>query len=234
MPKGIFFCYNKEGGKMEILKKFNIIPNDKKLYEQAFSHSSYCNELGLKDNYERLEFLGDTVIDLVISEYLYKKSDLEEGEMTKLRASYVCEKALSEYALSLDFSKYIRVGKGEESSGGKFKRTILADTFEAFVGALYLDQGLMVVKDFIDKVVIPIIENDEIVFFNDYKSLLQELIQTDHKKIEYKVINQSGPSHDRKFTVMVTIDGVNYGTGTGKSKKQAEQEAAKKALDKVQ
>jgi ribonuclease-3 len=109
----------------------------------------------------------------VISEYLYKKSDLEEGEMTKLRASYVCEKALSEYALSLDFSKYIRVGKGEESSGGKFKRTILADTFEAFVGALYLDQGLIVVKDFIDKVVIPIIENDEIVFFNDYKSLLQ-------------------------------------------------------------
>ena len=153
--------------------------------------------------------------------------------MTKLRASYVCEKALSEYALSLDFSKYIRVGKRRRIEWGKFKRTILADTFEAFVGALYLDQGLMVVKDFIDKVVIPIIENDEIVF-NDYKSLLQELVQTDHKKIEYKVINQSGPSHNRKFTVMVTIDGVNYGTGTGKSKKQAEQEAAKKDLDKVQ
>lgn len=217
---------------MDILKRFNIIPRDEKLYEQAFSHSSYCNEHGLNDNYERLEFLGDAVLDLVVSEYLYKHMDLEEGKMTKLRASYVCEKALSEYALSLNFNDYIKVGKGEESSGGKYKKAILADTFEAFIGALYLDQGINKVKGFINKVIIPNIENDDVNFFYDYKSSLQELVQTRHKAIEYELVKQVGPAHNKKFTIVVKVDGITYGMGTANTKKQAEQEAAKDALDK--
>jgi len=230
MPFGLFFDYNSIGGKMEILKKFNIITNNKQLYEQAFSHSSFCNEQGLKNNYERLEFLGDAVLDLIISEYLYQKFYLEEGKMSKLRARYVCEKALSEYALSLNFNKYIKVGKGEKASGGQFKKAILADTFEAFIGALYLDQGLNQVKSFVKRVIIPIIEDNKIDFFYDYKSSLQELAQVHHHKIEYEVINQIGPSHNRKFTVIVKIDGFKYGVGIAKSKREAEQEAAKNAL----
>ncbi len=217
---------------MEILEKFNIKPRNKDLYEQAFSHSSYCNERGIKHNYERLEFLGDAILDLVISEYLYKNMQVEEGEMTKLRASYVCEDALYEYARSLEFNEYIKVGKGEESSGGKFKKAILADTFEAFIGALYLDQGLNKVKSFINKTIIPIIENDDINYFFDYKSLLQELVQTDHKAIEYEVVKQVGPSHNKKFTIVVKVGGIIYGQGIANSKKEAEQKAAKDALDK--
>lgn len=215
---------------MEILKKFNIKTNNKQLYEQAFSHSSFCNEQGLENDYQRLEFLGDAVLDLVISEYLYKNFELEEGKMSKLRARYVCEKALSEYALNLNFNKYIKVGKGEKASGGQFKRAILADAFEAFIGALYLDQGLDKVKSFINHIIIPIIENNKINFFYDYKSSLQELAQVHHHKIEYTVIKQSGPSHDKRFMVMVKIDGLKYGVGIAKSKREAEQEAAKNAL----
>jgi ribonuclease III len=217
---------------MKILKKFNIVPNNIELYEQAFSHSSYCNEHNLKDNYERLEFLGDAVLDVIISEYLYKKMHVEEGQMTKLRASYVCENALYEYALGLNFNEYIKLGKGEEISGGKFKKAILADTFEAFIGAVYIDQGLRKVRDIIYKVIIPKIENIATTFFVDYKSLLQELVQTNKNSVEYELAKQEGPPHNKVFTVEVKVGGIKFGTGKASSKKEAEQEAAKDALNK--
>jgi ribonuclease-3 len=219
------------GGNMKLLEDLDIIPRDISLYERAFLHSSYCNENGIKDSYERLEFLGDKVIDLIISEYLYKHCNAEEGMMTKIRAAYVCENALYEYALKLNFNDYVKVGKGEELSGGKNRKTILADIFESFVGALYLDLGLNMAKKFLNKIIISNIEkNNE--FFNDYKSMLQELVQTDKKSVEYVVTNEAGPAHNKTFTVDVIVDNIIYGTGTAGTKKEAEQNAAKAALDK--
>ena len=214
-----------------LLKKYKIIPKNIELYEQAFMHTSYCNENNIKTSYERLEFLGDKVVDLIISEYLYRHMDLEEGDMTKLRASYVCENALYEYALSLNFNEYIKLGEGEESSGGKFRKTILADAFESFVGAIYLDQGLNVAKRFInDTIISSMIEKEE--HFKDYKSLFQEKIQIDNKKIEYIITDETGPAHDKEFIAIIKVEDIIYGRGTGGSKKEAEQNAAKNALDK--
>ncbi|MDD4831676.1 MAG: ribonuclease III [Bacilli bacterium] len=216
---------------MEVLKQFNIEPKNIELYEQAFTHTSYSNENNMGVSYERLEFLGDKVVDLIISEYLYRHMDLKEGDMTKLRASYVCENALYEYALSLRFNEYVKLGKGEESSGGKFRKAILADVFEAFVGALYLDQGLNVAKRFLnDTIISSMIEKE--TYFSDYKSLFQERIQIDNKKIEYILIDESGPAHDKTFTSIVKVEDIIFGKGVGSTKKEAEQKAAKDALDK--
>jgi ribonuclease III len=218
---------------MKILEKFNITPKDIKIYEQAFCHSSYVNENNLEKNYERLEFLGDAVLDLIITDYLYNNTDVEEGKMTKLRAIYVCENALYEYASDLGFSEYVKVGHGEELSGGKYRKTILADTFEAFIGAIYLDNGYNKAYEFVYQVIIPYIENNNVSFFNDYKSQLQEIIQTDQKSYEYEVIEETGPSHNKIFTIVVKINNIILGKGTSSSKKEAEQEAAKNALEKM-
>ncbi len=216
---------------MEFLKHFNIEPKNIELYKQAFTHTSYSNENNIDVSYERLEFLGDKVVDLIISEYLYRHMDLKEGDMTKLRASYVCENALYEYALSLNFNEYIKLGKGEESSGGKFRKAILADVFEAFVGALYLDQGLNVTKRFLnDTIISSMIEKE--TYFSDYKSLFQERIQIDNKKIEYILIDETGPAHDKTFTSIVKVENITFGKGVGSTKKEAEQNAAKDALNK--
>lgn len=217
---------------MKILEDFNIVPNDKNIYEEAFYHSSYANEHNLKHDYERLEFLGDTVLDLVVSEYLYRNTDILEGDMTKLRSNYVCENALYEYAKSLNFSDYIKVGKGEEASGGKERTSTLADAFEAFIGAVYIDQGYYKAKEFIDKIVIPHIEKSGDVFFKDYKSLFQELIQVENENVRYELIEERGPSHDKEFIVYAMIDDIILGKGIAKSKKDAEQNAAKDALSK--
>jgi ribonuclease-3 len=216
---------------MEVLKKFNIEPKNMELFEQAFLHTSYSNENNLDKSYERLEFLGDKVVDLIVSEYLYKHMDLQEGDMTKLRASYVCENALYEYALALNFNEYLKLGKGEEASGGKFRKTILADTYESFVGAIYIDQGLNVAKRFVnDTLISNMIENE--LYFKDYKSSFQETIQIDNKKIEYLLTDESGPAHEKIFTSIVKVEDIIYGKGTGATKKEAEQNAAKNALDK--
>jgi ribonuclease-3 len=218
---------------MKILEELNIEPKKISLYERAFIHTSYANEEGV-ESYERLEYLGDAVLELIMSEYLYNNTEYEEGMMTKLRAHYVCENALYEYSIKLGLNEYIRLGKGENDSGGKFRKTIVADIFESFVGALFLDQGLDVVKKFIYKHIIPLIERKEIDFFSDYKSILQELVQTDKRSLEYIIVEETGPSHDKTFTVQVKIDNIIYGEGTAHSKKQAEQEAAKNALKKSQ
>jgi len=217
----------------KLFNRLEIVPKNRKLYELAFSHSSYVNEKHLKSDYERLEFLGDAVLDLVISDYLYNQLDVKEGDMTKIRANYVCENACSRYASDLEFSDYIKVGHGEELEGGRYKKVILADIFEALMGAIYLDLGFETVKKIILKIIIPYIEDESIIFFNDYKSALQELVQTDQRSLYYELVNEEGPSHDKTFTMEVKIDNITYGIGTAGSKKEAEQEAARNALEKM-
>ncbi len=216
----------------ELFQKLKIKPKNMELYETAFSHSSYANEHKKKKDYERLEFLGDAVLDLVVGEYLYHQNTEDEGKLTKIRASYVCENALFVYASDLGLQKYIRVGHGEENHGGKYKKAIVADIFEALTGAIYLDLGFATARKFLLSTIVPYIKDEKICFFLDYKSALQEAVQTKSKSLEYQVIQEEGPSHNKTFTVEVEVDGIVLGTGTGSSKKEAEQEAAKSALSK--
>lgn len=216
---------------MEILKELNIKTDNVELYRESLTHTSYANENGVS-SYERLEYLGDAVLQLIMSEYLYKNENYEEGLMTKIRAHYVCESALYEYSLRLRLNEYVLLGKGEQDHGGKFRKTIVADIFEAFIGAIFLDKGLPFVKEFIYKHIITLIENKNVEFFTDYKSILQELVQTDKRSLEYVITDASGPAHNKVFTVMVKIDNIIYGKGIAHSKKEAEQEAARDALNK--
>lgn len=216
---------------MKILEELNVMPNNIELFYTAFTHTSYCNENKNVESYERLEFLGDKVLDFIVSEYLYLNKHIFEGEMTKIRASHVCEDALAEYSLNSHFDEYLRLGKGEELTGGRGKKAILADCFEAFIGALYLDQGMEKVKEFVRNTVIKSINKNEEIF-NDYKSELQELVQTDKKSLEYVLVRETGPSHDKEFEVNVIVENIVYGNGIGKTKKEAEQNAAKDALSK--
>ena len=217
----------------ELFNKLGIKPKNMKLYQTAFSHSAYANEHKDKADYERLEFLGDAIVDLVVADYLYSNKEIDEGEMTKVRSSYVCENALAVYSNDLDLSKYIKVGVGEEHSGGKHRKAIIADIFEALMAAIYLDLGYATVRKTILNIIVPYIENPKITFFSDYKSVLQEYVQTTQKSLVYELINEEGPAHDRKYTVGVKIDNIMYATGIASSKKEAEQEAAKAALEKL-
>ncbi len=221
---------------VNFLKEVGIEHNDLNWYERAFSHTSYINEhqnLKQTDN-QRLEFLGDAVFDLVIGEYLFfKENTLNEGKMTKLRAIYVCEKALFYYAKKLKFNDYVKLGRGELINGGAMRPAILADAFEAFLGALYIDKGLVTVKEFVNQYIIPIIESDEFDEFHDFKTELQELIQTHKRTIIYEIISEKGPAHHREFEAIAKLDDIILGKGVGFSKKNAEQQAAKSALEKL-
>ena len=214
----------------EFLKRWNIIIKNKSIYETALSHASFVNEHNKKNDYERLEFLGDAVLELVVSDYLYKHELKKEGEMTKIRASYVCENALYEYMKNLDLIKYIKVGHGEV---GEIKKPIAADIFESIMGAIYLEEGFLKVKQVILDIIVPYIEDPNVVFFLDYKSTLQEALQTDKRSFIYETIGESGPAHDKRFTVVVKIDNIIFGKGIASSKKEAAQIAAKEALDKL-
>ena len=217
----------------ELFEKLSIKPKDLRLYNTAFLHSSYANEHRAKADYERLEFLGDSVVDLVIADYLYSCENEDEGEMTKVRASYVCENALYEYATNLGLNRYIKVGHGEEKEGGKYKKAIVADIFEALMGAIYLDLGYATARRTVLNIIVPYIEDPNVTFFSDYKSSLQEYVQTTQQSLIYELVSEEGPAHDRTFTVDVKIDDIVYGTGVGTTKKEAEQEAAKVALNKL-
>lgn len=217
----------------ELFNRLNIKPKDIRLYITAFSHSSYANEHKAKGDYERLEFLGDSVVDLAIADYLYSHNDENEGEMTKVRASYVCENALYEYSTNLELNKYIKVGHGEEKEGGKYKKAIVADIFEALIGAIYLDLGYATARKVVLNIIVPYIEDPKITFFSDYKSSLQEYVQTEQKSVYYELVEETGPAHDRTFKVEAKIEDMVYGVGVGSSKKEAEQEAAKVALEKL-
>ena len=218
----------KEKGEiMEILDKLNIIPKDEKLYIQAFTHTSYTNEHIECESYERLEFLGDAVLEVIMSDYLYNEKHLEEGTMTKMRSGYVCEAACCTYAKELGLDKCILLGSGEVEAN----TTILADVFESFIGAMYLDQGLEITKNVVLNVIVKYVER-KINFLHDYKSELQEQVQNVRKSAIYEVIEERGPAHDKTFTCQVKVDDIVMGVGIGSSKKAAEQEAAKEALKK--
>ena len=212
---------------MDFLSKFGIKIENEELLLTALTHSSYSNEHNVV-NYERLEFLGDAVLQILMSDYLYNNKDLNEGEMSKTRAAYVCESACSEYAKVLNYKPYIRVGHGQINN---INDTIVADIFEAIMGCIYLDQGIDAARSLFDQVVVPCIKNNNI-FLGDYKSKLQELVQTTKKSLEYRLVNESGPAHDKVFEVEVVIDNIIYGRGIGKSKKEAEQKAALDAYNK--
>lgn len=221
----------------ELQKKLRLKIRDQDLFETAFIHRSYLNE---KTNFklpsnERLEFLGDAVLQLVVSEYLYKSFPNEpEGNLTNFRASIVNAKTLSEVSAGLDLGHYLRLSKGEEASGGRDRPYLLANTFEALLGVIYLDQGLEAAREFINGYVIPklpqIIEQE---LYKDYKSKLQELAQERLSLTpNYRVLQEEGPDHAKHFTVGVFLGEEKAGSGLGSSKQVAEQEAAKEALIK--
>jgi ribonuclease-3 len=212
---------------------FGLKFNDLALLETSLTHSSYANENQCESN-ERLEFIGDAVLDLLMGKYLYEKNkDYNEGDLTKIRAKNVCESALVEYAKACNLKKYLRLGIGEEKSGGRNRVALQADAFEAFIGAIYLDKGLDEVYKVFNKIVIPLVEEERQDNFVDYKSYLQELVQSDKRTLEYKMIAEKGPSHDKTFVMRVYMDDILMGEGSGKTKKEAEQHAAEMALKKL-
>ena len=209
---------------------------DKNLLETAFTHTSYANEhrlLKISHN-ERLEFLGDAVLQLIISEYLYiKYPKRPEGDLSKLRSMIVREESLAGFARDCQFDHFIKLGRGEEKSGGRNRDTILGDLFEAFLGALLLDKGVEAVKSFLYQVMIPKVEAGDFERVTDYKTKLQELLQINGDvEIAYQVVSETGPAHAKNFEVAVLINGRKSGQGQGRSKKLAEQEAAKNAFEK--
>ncbi len=209
-----------------IYKNYGIKIQNEKLLLTALTHSSYANEHEC-ECYERLEYLGDAVLEIVCSEYLYSKTNLAEGQMSRLRSLYVCENALYEYSKKVNLKDYIRLGNGIEEAN----KTIIADVFEATMAVIYLEQGISAVKHLFNRLIVPFIEHHE-DFLMDYKSLLQESVQTVKKSVTYNLIEESGPAHKRTFKVEVVIDDLVYGVGIGGSKKEAEQNAAKEAYMK--
>lgn len=210
--------------------------NNKKLLENALTHTSFAYEHNIASN-EKLEFLGDSILEFVSSEYIYNKyTKLKEGEMTKVRATVVCEKSLYKVAIKHDFSDFLYLGKSEIMTGGNKRPAILADSVEAVIAAIYMDGGLEPAKKFIIE---NLKEEIEIATQNvgkkDYKTVLQEELQKNGDvKIEYKIIKESGPDHNKSFEAEVCLNGEVLATGKGKSKKEAEMQAAKKALESYQ
>ncbi|MCX7903730.1 MAG: ribonuclease III [Caloramator sp.] len=222
----------------EFEKIIEVNFHDKELLNKALTHSSYANENGLKynDHNERLEFLGDSVLGLIVSEYIFKKyKDRHEGKLSRIRASVVCEASLAELARKIKLERYLRIGKGEELTGGRNKDSLLADATEAVIAAIYLDQGYNKAKDFVLENLKHKIENvARRREYIDFKSRLQEYVQKNLlSTIKYEVVNQWGPDHDKTFEIEVYLDNIKYGLGVGKSKKEAEQMAAKNALIKL-
>ncbi|WP_026526655.1 ribonuclease III [Butyrivibrio sp. VCD2006] len=205
---------------------------DKNLLLQALTHSSYANEqkINKRGDYERLEFLGDAVLELVSSHYLFNKyPDKKEGEMTKMRASMVCEPALAYCAGSIHLEKYLILGKGEEATGGRYRESIIADVMEAIIGAIYLDSGITAAKAHIEKFILDNPEEKQI--FYDSKSVLQEIVQRDNVgELRYEICGEKGPEHDKIFESAVFVGDKKLGEGSGRTKKAAEQKAAYQAI----
>lgn len=215
-------------------EKINYSFKNIQLLKTAVTHSSYANEAknGMKCN-ERLEFLGDAVLSIVVSDYIFKNCPkLPEGELTKLRASLVCEKSLSVYAKSVNLGDVLLLSRGERHSGGAQRPSILADAFEAVIAAIYLDGGMESARKYILGFVVPDIQNPKPKSFKDYKTCLQEIVQKNPEEhLEYVLVGESGPDHSKHFVVEVHLNSNVIGKGGGKSKKEAEQQAAREALE---
>lgn len=199
----------------------------------ALTHSSYANESKVKiSNNERLEFLGDAVLSIVVSDYIFAHCpNLPEGDLTKLRAALVCEKSLCKFSKSLNVGDFLKLSHGEKNNDGNKRPSILADAFEAIIAAIYLDGGLGSAREFILRFVIPDVKNPQLSSFKDYKTQLQEIVQQNQgETIHYNLVDQTGPDHDKRFWVEVCLNNNVIGKGDGKSKREAEQCAAKEAL----
>lgn len=205
------------------------------LIKQAITHSSFANEQKINKlkNYERLEFLGDAVLELVSSEFLFEQNaEMPEGQLTRLRASMVCEPALAFCARDIELDSFILLGKGEEATGGRKRDSIISDVMEAVIGAIFLDGGIECAKKFIYRFVLSDLEDK--ILFMDSKTLLQEEIQKDNTaQLKYELLEETGPDHDKQFKIAAYLDGRIIGTGAGRTKKAAQQQAAYEALKKI-
>lgn len=221
----------------ELEASLNYTFNNKETLIRAMIHSSYANEnkrIKTESN-ERIEFLGDAVLSIIVSDYIYKNyTRLPEGELTTIRASVVCEPSLAKCAGVLNLGKYLLLGKGEELSGGRTRISILSDAFEAVIGAIYLDGGIEKAREFVLHYLADFIEKAANgTLFMDYKTQLQEIVQKRNARIHYEVVQEMGPDHNKSFEISVKVDDAVYGSGVGKSKKEAEQAAAQAAIKKL-
>jgi ribonuclease-3 len=221
---------------LKFCRNLNLPFNNLDLIQMALVHPSYSQEKSGVGNNQRLEFLGDAVLNFVLAEYLYNHyKDKAEGDLTKIRARVVCERSLMEVAKSIDLGQYLLLGKGEEMSGGRRRKSILADAVESVIGAIYLDQGYQKAAQFILAYLEGLIQEAARGDYNDYKSRLQELVQGKNKQnVYYQIINESGPAHAKVFTAGVYYQGHLLATGSGKSKKEAEQKAAEAVIKNEQ
>ena len=201
--------------------------------EVALTHSSYANEMRHQVRYnERQEFLGDAVLSIIVSDYLFNNYTVPEGDLTKLRAALVCERSLDVMANKIGLGDYLRLGHGEEMTGGRTRPSIIADAFEALIAAIYLDSGIESAREFVLPFVNEMLEHEDSLSFKDYKTILQEIIQQNpEEKLVYKLVGEKGPDHDKRFVVEVLLNSNVIGKGQGRSKKTAEQMAAKEALE---
>ena len=216
---------------IELQEKIGYHFNNRQLLRQALTHSSYANEKHMRklsDN-ERLEFLGDAVLEIISSDFLYRNyTELPEGELTKLRASLVCEPTLAACAKEIGLGKYLHLSHGEDQTGGRNRKSILSDALEAVIGAIYLDGGFTNAKEFVEKYILTDIEHKQL--FYDSKTILQEVVQGQHEHLTYVLVEETGPDHDKSFTVEARVGERVIGAGSGHTKKAAEQEAAYQAL----
>ncbi len=228
--KGQVMLYDEKLRELE--DKIGYHFNDKTLLKQAVTHSSFANELKINRqcHYERLEFLGDAVLELVSSNFLFEKHpEMQEGQLTKMRASMVCEPALAFCAKDLHLEEYIQLGKGEEATGGRHRDSIISDVMEAVIGAIFIDGGMEQARAYIDRFILSDLEDKQLFF--DSKTNLQEYVQGTLKEdVSYRLISEEGPQHDKVFSVEVLIGDTVYGSGEGRTKKSAEQQAAYEAL----
>ena len=217
----------------EELKVYGIVFNNIDILELAMTHPTYSYENSLEENNQRLEFLGDTVLSLIVVKYLFNRfPQKQEGELSKLKSAIVSGETLAKAARKFKLYDYILIGKGEEKIGGRFRDSVLGDAFEALIAAIYLDSGYLKAKEFVFNCLMDLIEEILIKGVKDYKTILQELLQKKYKKsVSYKVLEENGPDHDKNFTVGLVWEEQTIAIGRGKSKKEAERQGAKIAVD---
>ena len=218
---------------MNLFERFDIHTENEHLYEVAFTHASYSTIHDLDYNYERLEFLGDSILNVLVSEYLYDKyPQYEEGKLTKLRSNYVCQNALIYYSNALGLKDFLRVSAEESCLTKNEIMSITADLYESFLAAIFLDQGVDFTRKFVEDTLFIYIDEGRI-FFEDYKSAVKEYGDANEIEISYEILEEYGVPHDKTFIISILIDGVEMGIGKGKNKKEAEQAAAKIAIEKL-